>query len=320
MAQVDFIVPCYNERESIGALYEAFVSAFDKSGYDWRLILVDDGSSDGSFDLIAELAHAHKNIHAIQFSRNFGKEAAIMAGLAASTGEYAGIIDADLQQPPAIARQMLDKLVANDDLDCVAAYQENRKEGALVRALKSSFYKVFAKAARSDIIADASDFRVFRRRVAQALLSMPEYHRFSKGMFAWVGFNTYAFPYTPDERTAGTSKWSIASLFKYAFEGLLSFTTRPLHFITVIGFLVFAIALIYFVVLFVRTIVNGVDVPGYASTFGLVLLMGGGQFLAIGIIGEYLARAYIQGKNRPIYVVRQELNAPNDQGEDLQNS
>ena len=316
MAQVDFIVPCYNERENLDALYNAFVAAFDGSEYDWRLIMVDDGSKDGSFDLIADLARAHKNIHAIQFSRNFGKEAAIMAGLEASTGDYVGIVDADLQQPPTVACQMLDELVSSEDIDCVAAFQENRRENALTRFLKKMFYKVFARAARSDIIPDASDFRIFRRKVAKAILAMPEYHRFSKGMFAWVGFNTQPFPYTPEERTAGTSKWNILSLFKYAFEGLLSFTTRPLHFITMLGFAVFAIALIYFIVLFVKTVINGVDVPGYASTFGLVLLMGGGQFLAIGIIGEYLARAYIQGKSRPIYLVRQELNAPHSQNED----
>ena len=269
--------------------------------------MIDDGSSDETYSRIETLAKEHDNVFGIQFSRNFGNEAVIYAGLRASDADYVGIVDADLQQPPAMARKMLEALAENDEYDCVAAYQENRRENALVSALKKSFYRVFAKAARSSVIENASDFRVFKRYVADAILELPEYHRFSKGIFAWVGFNTLPMPYTPDERTTGTSKWTITSLFKYAFEGLLSFTTQPLHAIFLLGITVSIVAVIYLIVLVVHTLVNGIDVPGYASTIGLILLMGGGQFLAIGTIGEYLARSYIQEKQRPIYLVRKTI-------------
>lgn len=304
----DFIVPCYNEAGNVAALHEAFCEAFADSRVDWHLIMVDDGSRDNTFGELKALAQADSRIEVLQFSRNFGKEAAVYAGLEASHGDYACIIDADLQQPPAIARQMLERLIINDDIDCVAAFQENRREGWAVRALKGMFYKVFARAARTDVIQDASDFRVFRAPVRQAILDMPEYHRFSKGIFAWVGFRTEPFAYTPEERQEGESTWGVRSLFRYAFEGLLAFTTQPLHMITVLGFLIFLAAIVYAAILIIRTLVLGIDVPGYASTTALILLFGGGQFFAIGIIGEYLSRMYIQGKNRPHYLIREHIN------------
>ena len=307
-ALAEFIVPCHNERENAKSFYDEFKRVFDGSDVSWRLIMVDDGSSDGTFSVLKSLAIKDNRVKVIRFSRNFGKEAAIYAGLTNSTGDYIGIIDGDLQQPPAVALEMLQVLIQDADYDCVAAYQEERREGALVSMLKGRFYRVFAKAARSQVVANASDFRVFRRVVAEAILQLPEYYRFSKGIFAWVGFETKPYPYIPAMRIAGESKWSLRSLFAYAFEGLLSFTTSPLHFITRVGVVVSAVAIVYAAFLIVRTLVFGVDLPGYASTVALILLFGGGQFFALGVIGEYLARAYIQGKNRPIYIIKETCN------------
>ena len=181
---VDFIIPCYNEAGNVVALHEAFCDAFADSDVNWHLIMVDDGSRDNTFDELKNLAQADSRVEVLQFSRNFGKEAAVLAGLETSRGDFVCIIDADLQQPPAIARQMLERLIANDEIDCVAAFQENRREGLAVRTLKKMFYRVFARAARTDVIQDASDFRVFRAPVREAILEVGEYHRFSKGIFA----------------------------------------------------------------------------------------------------------------------------------------
>ena len=308
---VSFIVPCYNEQDNVRAFYDAFVLAFeDDSKLDWHLFMVDDGSSDQTLARLSDIARNDKRVTVISFSRNFGKEAAIYAGLNESRGsDIVGIIDADLQQPPETARQMLQILLENDDYDCVAAYQESRNEGFLMGVMKRSFYKVFSRAARSNqVVENASDFRIFRASVANAILSMPEYHRFSKGIFSWVGFNTYAFPYTPSERNAGSTKWSFKSLVNYAVEGILSFSTRPLHFVTVMGMVASAIALLYALILIAKTLIVGIDVPGYASNTALILIFGGLQLLATGIIGEYLARLYEQEKGRPVYIVGRKIN------------
>lgn len=306
--RADFIVPCYNEEGNVTAFRDAWLQEFEGCHVNWRLIMVDDGSSDATIHELEKMASTDLRIAVIGFSRNFGKEAAIYAGLQHSDADYIGIIDADLQQPPSVAREMLEQLMEQNDIDCVAAFQKTRKEGWLISEIKKKFYQVFAKASQSSAVENASDFRVFRRSVADALLSMSEYYRFSKGMFAWIGFRTLPWPYTPNERTVGESKWSFRSLLRYAFEGLLSFTTNPLHLITKVGVIVSLIAVVYTLVIIVRTLLVGVDLPGYASTICLILLFGGGQFFAIGIIGEYLGRTYIQGKHRPIYIVRERKN------------
>lgn len=307
---VSFIVPCYNEQDNVQLFYDSFSETFSSCSIDWHLIMIDDGSSDRTFEYLSTIAQDDKRITAIRFSRNFGKEAAIFAGLNESTvSDFVGIIDADLQQTPETALAMLNILLDNPQHDCVAAYQDKRDEGFVMNTLKQSFYQVFARASRShSVVANASDFRVFRRSVADALLAMPEYHRFSKGLFSWVGFNTYAFPYIPEERYSGSSKWSFSSLVSYAIEGILSFSTRPLHFVTVLGLSSFFLAILYATVLIIRTLVVGKDVPGYASIVALILLFGGVQLLSIGIIGEYLARLYEQEKRRPVYLIRDVIN------------
>jgi glycosyltransferase involved in cell wall biosynthesis len=308
---VSFIVPCYNEQDNVFAFYEAFEQAFGAGdAIDWHLVMVDDGSRDATYERLSELAKRDERVTVISFSRNFGKEAAIYAGLQEALGsDYVGIIDADLQQPPATALEMYGILVENPQYDCVAAYQETRHEGALMEFMKRSFYEVFARAARSNtVVANASDFRIFNRKMANAIVNLPEYHRFSKGIFSWVGFKTYAYPYEPSERNAGTTKWNFKSLMGYAIDGILAFSTRPLHLITGLGICCSAAALLYALVLIIKTLIVGIDVPGYASITALILLFGSVQLLAIGVIGEYLARLYEQGKQRPIYIVRRRLN------------
>ena len=308
---VSFVVPCFNEEDNVIPFYEAFRDEFSRDEQeDWRLVMVDDGSSDDTYSRLEQLARTDARVTVLSFSRNFGKEAAVYAGLnEAKESDYVGLIDADLQQLPSTALEMLKILESRDDIDCVAAYQESRKEGLLLGWVKRCFYKVFTHASRSqNVIENASDFRVFRHEVTEALLSLPEYHRFSKGLFSWIGFNTYAYPYTPEERNSGSTKWSVRSLVNYALEGILSFSTTPLHLVTITGVCVSIIAFIYAIVLVIRTLIFGIDVPGYASIVALILIFGGLIQLSLGIIGEYLARLYVQEKSRPVYIVRKTIN------------
>ncbi|WP_217952373.1 glycosyltransferase [Adlercreutzia caecimuris] len=249
------------------------------------------------------------HIIALRFSRNFGKEAAIWAGINNAGGDIIGIIDVDLQQPPSDALAMCEILEQNPQYDCVAAFQETRRESGLMAKVKGSFYSLFAKLSSMDAIHNASDFRVFRRTVADAIRSLPESFRFSKGIFAWIGFNTLPYPYVPKERVAGDSKWSVAGLFKYAIEGMLAFSVAPLRIATVLGLIAALCAVVYFAIILIQTLVEGVEVPGYATLMSVVLLLGGAQLVCTGIMGEYLARTYLQGKNRPIYIEKQRIDS-----------
>ena len=304
---VSFIVPSFNEAPNLVAFYTEFSRVFSQSDYDWELIFVDDGSTDESFKILSDLSLKSPSITAIQFSRNFGKEAAIWAGLNNAKGDLVGIIDADLQQPPCDALAMVDLLVSNPEYDCVAAYQEKRNEGGVSASIKNCFYKIMSKMCSMDMIQNASDFRVFRRSVADAILSLPESQRFTKGIFAWIGFETLPYPYTPQDRVAGESKWSFRKLVAYAAEGILSFSTAPLKVATVLGLATSFFALIYCMAVLLRTLIFGIDVPGYATTIGVVLLLGGIQLMVLGAIGEYLARDYIQGKQRPIFIEKKRV-------------
>lgn len=309
MSSVSFIVPCYNEEENVSLFLESFSAVFDNSAFpDWELVFIDDGSTDKTWEnlcrIIESFTHPSGNIHALRFSRNFGKEAAIWAGLNNATGDIIGIIDADLQQPPSDALSMCELLQRNPEYDCVAAYQDKRRENGVLSKIKDSFYGLFSRLTGMSAIQNASDFRIFRKSVANAILSLPENFRFSKGIFAWVGFETIPFAYTPRERATGSSKWSFAGLVKYAIEGMLAFSTAPLRIATVLGLIAALCAIIYFAIILIQTLVTGIDVPGYATLMSVVLLLGGAQLVCTGIMGEYVARSYMQGKQRPIYIER----------------
>ena len=296
------IVPCFNEQDNVLPFYQTFCDVFDNSNFDFQLVFVDDGSSDQTLSRLRSIAGSYPHVRVISFSRNFGKESAVWAGLNNADGDYVAIIDADLQQQPQDLLNMLEILDKDDSYDVVAAYQEQRIENPLVGFLKGCFYKVMDSMTSTPLLNNASDFRVFRRVVADAILSMPEYHRFSKGIFSWIGFNTYAYPYVPSERNSGESKWNVVKLFKYAIEGLVSFSTSPLRWATYLGSVTSIISFLYLLVVLIQKLCFGVDIPGYPTLVCLILLLGGIQLLVLGIFGEYLGRMYVQGKNRPLYI------------------
>ncbi len=304
--QLSLVIPCYNEEASVRPLYDACRQVLEGTVDSYELIFVNDGSQDGTWQALKTLyAQDATHIQLIDFSRNFGKEAAMYAGLQRAEGDYVTVMDADLQQPPEVALEMVRFLQANPDYDCVAAYQEERRESVLLRFFKKTFYKLINTACDIPFRADASDFRTYRQPVVQAILSMGEYHRFSKGISSFVGFATHFMPYTARQRQAGNTSWSFWSLFRYAFEGIISFSTFPLKIATITGMLMALLSLIYSIVVVVQKLALGIDVPGYATIVVLILLIGGLQMMMLGLIGEYVARIYVQSKQRPLYIARE---------------
>ena len=302
--KLSLVVPCYNEEKNVSLFYEAVKKDFSGVDFEYELVFVNDGSRDGTFKELQKLCGGDLPVKIVNFSRNFGKESAMYAGLKESEGDYVTVIDADLQQRPSIALDMVNMLDAEPDYDCIAAYQDERKESELLVFFKKRFYNLINKFSDTEFVQGASDFRTFRRPMVEAILQMDEYFRFSKGLFSWVGYNTKFIPYEVEERATGTSKWSFWKLFKYAMEGIFAFTTAPLRISTVMGFVTALISVIYLIVVVVQKLAFGIDVPGYATTVVLILLLGGIQLCCIGIIGEYIARTYIQTKNRPIYIAK----------------
>jgi glycosyltransferase involved in cell wall biosynthesis len=306
---LSIIVPCFNEEGSLPQFLDAVVSTFEKTSISYELILVNDGSRDATESILSSFAHSRRTSHVtvIGFSRNFGKEAALFAGLQHSRGEITGFIDADLQQTPETLLDMYRILISNPDYDCVTAYQQKRREAALQSFFKEGFYRMFNAVSSTNLAPDASDFRIFRRNVADAVLGMPEYYRFSKGIFAWVGFRTYLYPYTPEERVGGQSKWSFKKLMHYALNGMMSFSTLPLKLATWVGTIASVAAVIYTIDVIIETYVLKNTPAGYPTIVCLILLLGGLTLLTLGIIGEYLARIYVEGKHRPIYIAKDVL-------------
>lgn len=307
--KLSLVVPCYNEEGNVELFYEETVKAFQNTGIEYEFVFVNDGSRDKTIDKLKKLYNekTESNITVVSFSRNFGKESAIYAGIKNSTGDYISLIDADLQQRPEVVLEMMNILENEPEYDCVAAYQGERKEGSVMTGFKSGFYKLINKLSEVELHADASDFRTFTRGVADAILEMSEYHRFSKGIFSWIGFNTKYIPYEVQERNSGETKWSFTKLVKYAFEGISAFSTKPLKLATYTGMLTAFAAIVYLIVVIIQRIWFNVAVSGYATIVALILLLGGIQLFCIGIIGSYLAKTYIQSKQRPIYIAREIL-------------
>ncbi len=307
--KLSLVVPCYNEQDNVELFYDETVKAFRGAGFEYEFIFVNDGSRDKTLEKLRKLYNekTESNITVVSFSRNFGKESAIYAGIKNSTGDYISLIDADLQQRPEVVLEMMNILENEYEYDCVAAYQATRKEGSVITGFKSGFYKVINKLSEVELHADASDFRTFTRGVADAILDMGEYHRFSKGIFSWIGFNTKFIPYEVQERNAGETKWSFTKLVKYALEGITAFSTKPLKLATYVGMVASFAAIVYLVVVIIQRLFFNVAVSGYATIVALILLLGGIQLFCIGIIGSYLAKTYIQSKNRPIYIAKEIL-------------
>ena len=307
--KLSLIVPCYNEAENVAAFQKAAIAAFDGCGYDYEIVFVDDGSKDATLHELRKLFRAQQcPVKVVSFSRNFGKEAGIYAGLKHCSGEYVSLIDADLQQRPEIVLDMVKILDEQPDYDVVAAYQDRRGEGKILSFFKKSFYRVINRLSNINLKSDASDFRTFRRSVADSIITLGEYHRFSKGIFAWVGYNTCFIPYVACERAAGSTKWSFRKLFNYAIDGIIGHSTKPLRIATFLGSMTAISAFLYLLVVVLQKLIWGIDVPGYATIIVLILLLGGIQLFCIGIIGEYVGRTFEQSKNRPIFIAKEVLN------------
>ena len=307
--KLSLVVPCYNEQDNVELFYEETVKAFKGKDFDYEFVFVNDGSRDKTLEKLKKLYNekTESNITVVSFSRNFGKESAIYAGIKNSTGDYISLIDADMQQRPEVVLEMMDILENEYEYDCVAAYQAKRKENPVMKGFKSAFYKLINMLSEVELHADASDFRTFTRGVADSILEMGEYHRFAKGIFSWIGFNTKYIPYEVQERNAGETKWSFTKLVRYAFEGISAFSTKPLKLATYVGITASFAAIIYLIVVVFKRIFFGDPVSGYATIVGLILLLGGIQLFCIGIIGSYLAKTYVQIKNRPIYIAKEIL-------------
>ena len=307
--KLSLIVPCYNEAENVAAFQDAVIGAFSGCGYDYEIIFVNDGSKDATLHNLRKLHAAQKcPTRVISFSRNFGKEAGLYAGLEHARGEYISLIDADLQQRPEIVRDMVQILDNEPEFDVVAAYQDRRGEGKVLSFFKKRFYSTINKLSKVQLQSDASDFRTFRRSVRDSILELGENHRFSKGIFAWVGYQTKFIPYTACERHAGTTKWSFWKLMNYAIEGIIGYSTAPLRLATWLGCLTSFASMIYLIVVILQKLIWGIAVPGYATIIVLILLLGGIQLLCIGIIGEYVGRTFEQSKQRPIYIAKEILD------------
>lgn len=306
--KLSLVVPCFNEEENVKRFYDEVNKSFSGLVANYEIVFVNDGSTDKTEANLKEIYNNDSSrVQVLTFSRNFGKEAAIYAGLSNATGELVCIIDADLQQHPDVVIEMLKVMSEDESIDCVAAYQQERKESKLMSGVKSVFYKLINKMADVDFVNGASDFRLMKRPMVDAIISMSERHRFSKGIFSWVGFNTKYIPYEVKERQFGETKWSFWKLFKYAIDGIVSFSTFPLKLATGIGFVTSVISILYLLFVVVQKLFFGIDVPGYATIVVLVLFLGGMQLFCLGILGEYISKIYIQSKNRPLYILKEHL-------------
>lgn len=306
--KLSIVVPCYNEEKVIPLFYVEIMKELKKIKINYELIFVDDGSKDKTLEELRKVSQENKKIKVISFSRNFGKEAAMLAGLEKSDGDYVVIMDADLQDPPSLLGEMIDTLNAGE-YDSVATYRITRKGEPPIRSFFARmFYKLINKLTKVQLVDGARDYRMMNRKMVNALLELKEYHRFSKGLFVWVGFKTKYLEYENIERVAGETKWNFWKLFKYAVEGIISFTTTPLRISTFVGSFISLSSFIYLVYIFIDTLIEGNNVNGWPSMACIILFLGGIQLIAIGIIGEYLARTYEEAKRRPVYIIKEYID------------
>ncbi len=306
---ISVVVPCYNEEQALPYFIQEIqmvAAEMAQKGVELEILLVNDGSRDGTLGLLRDYAAQYPNVRYLSFSRNFGKEAAMYAGLEHARGDYVAIMDADLQDPPALLPQMYD-LLQTGEYDSVATRRVSRQGEPPIRSFFARmFYKLINRISDADIVDGARDYRLMRRPMVDAILSMKEVNRFSKGIFGWVGFRTYWLPYENVERVAGETKWSFWKLFRYSLEGIIAFSTAPLAIASVVGLLVCLAAAVALAVVLVKTLAFGDPVAGWPSMICIILFLGGVQLLTVGIIGQYLAKTYLETKKRPIYILAEE--------------
>ena len=302
---LSLVVPCYNEEKGLSQFYADTVKICESINKPFELIFIDDGSKDTTLNILRQIASDDTRVHYISFSRNFGKEAAMLAGLQAAQGSYTAVLDADGQDPPDLIPQMLEA-VESGEYDCAGTRRTNRKGEPPVRSFFARrFYKVMRKYTDIDVVDGARDFRLMNRRYMDALLSMPERNRFSKGIFPWIGFNTKWFEHENIARTAGRTKWSFWKLLMYSLDGITAFSSKPVAIVSVLGIIFFLIALAAIIFIIVRKIVYGDPVAGWASTICIILFCSGIQLFTIGILGQYIAKTYTETKQRPHYIIRE---------------
>ena len=307
MSLLSIITPCYNEEATIHYFYEETKKYLDTMDVDYEIIFVNDGSKDKTVEECLKVKEKDNNVKILNFSRNFGKEAAMYAGLNEAKGDLVVIMDTDLQDPPKLLPEMYN-ILQSKEYDSVATYRVNRKGEPPIRSFFARmFYKMINKMIDVEIVDGARDYRMMKRSMVDAIISMNEYHRFSKGIFAWVGFNTKYLEYENVERVAGETKWSFWKLFKYAIDGIVGFTTLPLRLATFTGIFVSMFGFLYMLYIVVKALVFGDPVAGFPSLIVIIALLGGIQLLFLGIIGEYLAKTYMETKKRPIYIIKERL-------------
>ena len=317
MKLISIVVPCYNEEPCLEDFYSEIVKVSSEiSQVKFEYIFVDDGSKDKTLEILKQLREKDKRVEFVSFSRNFGKESGLIAGIEASKGDYVAVMDADLQDPPKLLIEMYDFLEKNEDYDCVATRRVSRKGEPIIRSFFArSFYKIINKMSTTEIMDGARDFRLMSRKMVDAIISLPEYNRFSKGLFQWVGFNTKWIEYENIERVKGETKWSFWKLFLYSIDGILAFSTVPLAIASVIGFIISAFSFILAIKFIIEKLVIGIAVDGFATLIVMVSFLGGLQLLCIGILGQYMAKSYTEVKKRPKYIVRQSTISINNKGD-----
>lgn len=305
MKKISIIVPCYNEEQAIPFFYDEITKIAEEMKNNFEFIFINDGSKDKTIEVIKQYSKKDKRVKYIHFSRNFGKEAAMIAGLEYATGDYVTTMDVDLQDPPLLLIEMFDTL-ETEKYDCVATKSTNRKGYSFLRKLFTKcFYTIISKISAIEMIPGARDFRLMTRQMVDAVISMKEYNRYSKGLFSFVGFETKWIEFEIEDRVAGSTKWSFWKLFSYALEGIVAFSTTPLVFAALVGMIFCFTAFILIIVIIVKTLVWGDPVGGWPSMACIMFLVGGIQLFCTGIIGEYLAKTYLETKKRPIYIIKE---------------
>ncbi len=305
MKKISVIVPCYNEEETVNLFYQEINKTINNlNNYKFELIFVNDGSSDNTYNIIKSLASEDKNVKYINFSKNFGKEAAMYAGLELSSGDLVTIMDADLQDPPSLLPQMID-YINNEGYDCVATKSTSRNGYSFLRKTFTRwFYKIIAKISKTQMVEGARDYRLMTRQMVDAIIKMKEYNRYSKGLFSFVGFNTKWIEFENQERVAGTTKWNFWKLFSYALDGIVGFSTAPLIISSIIGVIFCLISFIMIIFIIVKTLVFGDETSGWPSLTCIIFFVSGIQLFCLGIMGQYLSKTYLEVKHRPIYIIK----------------
>lgn len=304
--KLSIVVPCYNEEQTIETFYNEILKVEDKLyNYDLEFIFVDDGSMDKTYEILNHLSSVDERVHFRSFSRNFGKEAAVLAGLEYSTGDLVVTMDVDLQDPPALLPQMIQYI--NEGYDCVATRRSTRDGEPIIRSFFARlFYKIINIISQTDIVDGARDYRMMTRQVVNAICSVKEYNRFLKGIYGWVGFKTKWIDYKNIERSAGETKWSFWKLFLYSIEGIIAFSTVPLVLVSCIGLVLCLLSFLFLIVILIRALCIGDPVAGWPSLVCIITFLGGLQMLCLGVVGMYLSKTYLEVKQRPIYIVKKE--------------